>query len=151
MKTYPIHAGELEEVSVNIGLYSVRDFMGQELPGLALLLIDARFMEQNADPEDINYDEVLSVSFGEFISIRNSFYVDTNNCPYAEEFLTKNNIAVNTGLSRSSGFCRYPLYVLTPEFIEELKTDTGAAGKNYKTYLDAVENYDPFRVPNDET
>lgn len=37
-------------------------------------------------------------------------FVDTNNCPWAEEFLTKNNIATPTHINIPQGFCTYPLY-----------------------------------------
>lgn len=145
MKTYDFNIGGIDKVKILIGLYTVHDFMGQELPGLALLLVDADTAETEFDPEDgPNYDAVLSTSFGEYISIKDSFYVDTNNCPYAEEFLTRNNIAAKTNLTKSSGFCQYPLFVLTPEFVEELKADEGFSGLNYKLYANAVENYNPF-------
>ena len=41
---------------------------------------------------------------------KNLAYVDTNNCPWAEEFLKDNNIAEDTRISMPSGFCNYPLY-----------------------------------------
>lgn len=37
-------------------------------------------------------------------------YIDTNNCPWAEEFLKENGIAEFTGRTRRSGYCVYPLY-----------------------------------------
>ena len=37
-------------------------------------------------------------------------YVDTNNCPWVEEFLEENHIAKRTGIFAPSGFCTYPLY-----------------------------------------
>lgn len=40
----------------------------------------------------------------------NCAFIDTNNNPWAEEFLVENNIAEPTGVYGSSGFCRYPLY-----------------------------------------
>lgn len=40
------------------------------------------------------------------------FYVDTNNCPWAEEFLEENRIAEWTGAIGFSGYCTYPLYAL---------------------------------------
>ena len=40
------------------------------------------------------------------------FFVDTNNCPRAEEFLEKNGIAKPTGDFGYSGFCEYPEYEL---------------------------------------
>lgn len=50
-------------------------------------------------------------------------FVDTNNMPGAEDFLVKNKIAVFTGLTQSSGFCTYPLYLFNPERLEELCPD----------------------------
>lgn len=40
------------------------------------------------------------------------FFVDTNNCSWAEDFLEKNEIAKPTGVLGSSGFCVYPEYEL---------------------------------------
>lgn len=37
-------------------------------------------------------------------------FVDTNNCPWVEEFLEDNHIAKYTGNTGISGFCEYPLY-----------------------------------------
>ena len=42
---------------------------------------------------------------------KNQAYVDTNNCPWAEEFLQDNGIAKPVeGIYGLSGFCTYPLY-----------------------------------------
>ena len=37
-------------------------------------------------------------------------FVDTNNNPWAEKFLIKNNIAQPTNIKVPQGFCTYPLY-----------------------------------------
>lgn len=37
-------------------------------------------------------------------------FVDTNNCPWAEDFLVKNKLAKPCGVMAPSGFCTYPLY-----------------------------------------
>ena len=37
-------------------------------------------------------------------------YVDTNNCPWAEDFIRENHLGEPTGDYESSGFCTYPLY-----------------------------------------
>ena len=37
-------------------------------------------------------------------------FVDTNNCPWAEEFIKENNLGEFTGTVRKSGYCSYPLY-----------------------------------------
>lgn len=133
------------EVRLTIGLYTVYDFMGKEIPGLALLMTSLT----NGQPEN-DYDCALSVSFGEHIGIPNAFYVDTNNCPFAEDFLTQNNIATKTNLTKHSGFCEYPLYVLTPEFIQDIKADVSPSSKYYQEYEAAVTNYNPFDFNKDE-
>lgn len=38
-------------------------------------------------------------------------FVDVNNCPWAEEFITNLGIAIPTGVERKSGFVTYPLYL----------------------------------------
>ena len=40
----------------------------------------------------------------------NMAYVDTNNCPWAEQFIAENKLGKATGKYKSSGFCTYPLY-----------------------------------------
>lgn len=37
-------------------------------------------------------------------------FVDTNNCPWAEQFITDNELGVPTGRYGHSGFCKYPEY-----------------------------------------
>lgn len=37
-------------------------------------------------------------------------FVDTNNCPWAEEFIISNGLGEPLGLVGHSGFCTYPLY-----------------------------------------
>ena len=37
-------------------------------------------------------------------------FVDTNNCPWAEEFIKENNLGTPTGVYGRSGYCSYPLY-----------------------------------------
>lgn len=53
----------------------------------------------------------LSVNLDESIP-PDQFFVDTNNCPWAEQFLQENNIAKPVGRCGHSGFCTYPLYEL---------------------------------------
>ena len=45
-------------------------------------------------------------------------YVDTNNCPWAEQFIAEYNLGAPTGNYGISGFCIYPEYRFD---IEELK------------------------------
>lgn len=37
-------------------------------------------------------------------------FVDVNNCPWAEEFISESGIGEPVGLTKTSGYCRYPLY-----------------------------------------
>lgn len=37
-------------------------------------------------------------------------FVDTNNCPWAEDFITENGLGAPMGIKGRSGFCTYPLY-----------------------------------------
>lgn len=59
-----------------VELYTVYDFMGKELPGLAIVL---DMPIQGADEKE--QFAILTKSFGEFIGLKNSAYVDINNCP----------------------------------------------------------------------
>lgn len=46
-------------------------------------------------------------------------FIDTNNCPWATEFLESNGLAKDTGLVGASGYCVYPLYEFTDKFFAE--------------------------------
>ena len=118
------------QLQPSVGLYTVSDFLGQELPGLAILL-------DEVDPDTGEVLEpytVLTVSFGEFISVKDSAYIDTNNCYFADQLLSQ-GIAENTGLYKTSGFCRYPLWVFKEEFLQEI------GGEAYQQYATAYDNY----------
>jgi hypothetical protein len=41
-------------------------------------------------------------------------FVDTNNCPWAEEFIRKYKLGEPTGQYGHSGYCDYPLYIFDP-------------------------------------
>ena len=97
-----------------VELYSVRDFMGREMPGLAIVLDEVM-----GEPDEMEPYATLTVSFGEFIGLKNSAYIDTNNCRFAQQLLDQ-GIAEDTGLRKSSGFCEYPLWGFKKEFLEEI-------------------------------
>lgn len=119
--------GNRVPVQPRVELYSVQDFMGKEMPGLAIVLDDL-----SVDP--VEQYAVLTLSFGEFISMKNSAYIDTNNCRFAQQLLDM-GIAVDTGLRKSSGFCQYPLWVFKQEFLDEI------GGENYATYMNCYNEY----------
>lgn len=47
-------------------------------------------------------------------------FVDTNNLPNIDKFLTDNHIAEYLGTIQTSGYCTYPLYRFNPEIINKL-------------------------------
>lgn len=107
-----------------VELYEVLDFMGEKMPGLAIAF---------KDDEDYQYC-VLTVSFGEFIGIKNAAYIDVNNCPFADQLLAS-GIAEDAGFRKNSGFCSYPLWVFKEDFLVE------HGKENYKKYSDAYDAY----------
>ena len=114
--------GQQVALQPRVELYSVRDFMGHEMPGLAIVL--------NEVDDQLEEDEeyaVLTVSFGEFIGAKDCAYIDTNNCYFAQQLLVQ-GIAEDTGLSKSSGFCQYPLWHFTEDLLKEIG---GAAYEEY--------------------
>lgn len=40
----------------------------------------------------------------------NYAFVDTNNCPWAEQFIREHKLGKPTGMVGYSGYCTYPLY-----------------------------------------
>lgn len=44
------------------------------------------------------------------VDMSDSAFIDTNNCPWAEDFLTNLEVAVPSGILQQSGYCTYPLY-----------------------------------------
>lgn len=63
----------------------------------------------------------LTVNLGKLD--RGYAYIDTNNCPWAEEFIAENGLGEPTGLTRQSGFCEYPLYVFDMNKLEEANNE----------------------------
>ena len=115
-----------EEVVLKLHLYAVKDFMDKELPGLAILL---------EDNEGETMEE-LTVSFGEFIGTKNCAYVDTNNIPEdVIASLVEAGYMKDTGLTKRSGFCVYPLYQFDEAFLKEIGSE------NYEKYSDTYNNY----------
>ena len=121
-------------VQPRLSLYSVRDFAGKEMPGLAITLIDAT---DSNDPTD--YCD-LTVSFGEFIGMKNCAYVDTNNCSFAEQLL-KQGIATPTQFTKMSGFWEYPLWLFDEETLKAMGAEA------YELYHTEYEKYMADKMP----
>lgn len=119
--------GKTITLQPRVGLYSVKGMMGENLPGLAIVLDQVKTgqVEQYA---------VLTKSFGEFIGCKNSAYIDTNNCSFANHILEM-GIAKDTGFYKQSGFCKYPLWVFDEEFLKKI------GGTDYQRYSEAYDAY----------
>ena len=61
-----------------VELYDTRDYMGKQMPGLAIVL-DEVDQKENVTEQYA----VLTVSFGDFLALKNCAFIDTNNCPFA--------------------------------------------------------------------
>lgn len=121
-------------VQPRLALYSVRDFAGKEMPGLAITLID---VTDSNDPTD--YCD-LTVSFGEFIGMKNCAYIDANNCDFADQLL-KQGMATKTQFTKRSGFCEYPLWLFEEKDLREM--DEAA----YETYCSEYDKYMAEKMP----
>lgn len=85
-------------------------------------------------PQAVPIETILTKSFEEFIGLKNSAYVDINNCPFAPQLLNR-GFAKDTGLYKESGFCSYPLWT----FDETVLKETG--GEKYERYARAYDEY----------
>ena len=54
-------------------------------------------------------DDVITVNFEEKLP-EDQVWLDVNNCPWAENFITENNLGEPLYRYRQSGYCSYPLY-----------------------------------------
>ena len=98
------------------------------VPGLAVILDDV------TDPSEPEQYAVLTVSFGEFIGMKNCAYIDTNNCDFADQ-LQSQGLASDTGFYKASGFCKYPLWQFEEGTLREIDNDV------YQKYSDAYDGY----------
>ena len=112
-----------------VELYDTRDYMGKQMPGLAIVLDE---VDQNENVTE-QY-AVLMVSFGDFLALKNCAFIDTNNCPFAPQLLS-DEIAQDTGHSKISGYCEYPLWVFKEDFLKEI------GGEKYEQYSEQFDAY----------
>lgn len=63
----------------------------------------------------------LTVNLENFLQGKDSAFVDTNNCPWAEQFIQDNGLGEPLGVYGESGWCTYPLYQFNLDEIPERK------------------------------
>ncbi len=119
--------GENVEVIPHFGLYEVKDYMGRPMTMPRISLTTKS--EYGEEPF-----MVLTKSFGEFVGIKNVAYIDTNNCPPAVRFLTL-GLAKDTGFTKTSGYCQYPLWQFDEQFLREI------GGEEYEKYSKCFDDY----------
>lgn len=54
-----------------------------------------------------------------FLLQKNEAYIDTNNCPWAEDFIKEYKLGKPTGRKARSGFCEYPVYRFNMDRLRE--------------------------------
>lgn len=112
-----------------IELYDTRDYTGKQMPGLAIVLDE---VDQNENVTE-QY-AVLTVSFGDFLTLKNCAFIDTNNCPFAPQLLSARN-RCRILATANSGYCEYPLWVFKEDFLKEI------GGEKYEQYSEQFDAY----------
>ena len=123
-----ISYGGKYQVEPSLDLYSVKDFMGEEKVGLAITL---NVVENNKVVEPF---ATFTVSFGEFIGIKDAVYIDTNNCNFAFQ-LKKQGFGVDSGITKQSGFWNYPLWIFEESLLRQINNDV------YEEYAKQYEKF----------
>ena len=140
-KTFNIKGfGDTEfEIQPHLNLVEVTDFVNGTMHNIG---ISFSHIEDGAEQPFSSF----TVNFGEYIGMKNCAYVDTNNSWFADELL-KAGIAEDTGLSKLSGYYKYPLWHFKEDFLKEVNPEV------YQTYTSEYEKYTKgFRqeAPNEE-
>jgi hypothetical protein len=65
----------------------------------------------------------VNLTDSDFITEDDHAFVDTNNCPWAEEFIRNNQLGEFADMYGFSGFCMYPLYKFNLEKIPQNAND----------------------------
>lgn len=60
-------------------------------------------------------------------------FVDTNNCPWAEEFLSESRLAKSLNNFAESGYCRYPLYKFDLDRIPDISAPSKSVDRPSRT------------------
>ena len=120
--------GKKYQVTPKLGLYTVYDWEDEERYGLGICL------DLVEDGEIIEPFATLTVSFGEFLGIKNAAFIDTNNCDFANQLLEQ-GFGTQTQYVKQSGFCTYPLWVFEESLLKQIDSKTYEKyEKQYKFY-----------------
>ena len=65
-------------------------------------------------------DLTVNIFESDIYASENTAFIDTNNCPWAEKFITDNELGEYCGYNGRSGFCEYPLYRFDMKKLKEV-------------------------------
>lgn len=122
--------GDVVQVEAELFLCNTYDFMENKMPGLGIQLYDI-----DEDGYRGPY-ATLTKNFGEFLSARDCAYIDTNNCLFAGQLLEM-GFCKDTGFTKQSGYCTYPLWKFDREFLKEIDVHGvyGVYEKKFENYM----------------
>ncbi len=124
--------GGTANVEATVELYTVKDpIFGEEMSGLAIQLWETSKIDGREVREPY---ALITKNFGESIGIKNTAYIDLNNCPFATDLLNK-GYAKDMGFKKESGYATYPLWQFDEEFLKK------NGGENYKKYSEEWDAY----------
>lgn len=124
--------GREHKIIPKLFLYEVPDFMGNKMtiPGIQLYTREDGMLMPYA---------TLTKSFGEFIGAKNCAYIDTNNYSFAPQLLSMGFVK-DTGFTKESGRCKYPLWVFEESFLREIGEEKYEQySREYDAYMRSFE------------
>lgn len=124
--------GREHKIILKLFLYEVPDFMGNKMtiPGIQLYTREDGMLMPYA---------TLTKSFGEFIGAKNCAYIDTNNYSFAPQLLSMGFVK-DTGFTKESGRCKYPLWVFEESFLREIGEEKYEQySREYDAYMRSFE------------
>ena len=126
--------GDTIVVEPELGLYTAYDFMENKMPNLGI-----QFYSYDEDGYRDPY-ATLTVNFGEFIGAKDCAYIDTNNNSFTAQLL-QIGFCQDTGFTKQSGFCTYPLWKFDTNFLKEI--DVNGLYDAYEKKFDEYMNDGP--------
>lgn len=100
--------------------------------------------------EGLNPLSVLTTNLGEFVSVKNAAYIDTNNNgANVIDWLIKNGFGQATQFTKHSGFCEYPLFVFNEELLKKIDYNNNYE-KYEKLFIDYYKTFDGIDEEHDE-